>query len=74
MIIEFPTHRRASATREISNFADLATTDGTIEERAEELMPVAFNMLLLFPPEAIAEMLAYAAARLERYGFKMLGA
>ena len=40
-------------------------------ERAAELRDEARELVAVFPPEAVANILAYAAARLERTGFQM---
>jgi hypothetical protein len=68
-VIEFPKKMRDE--RSLSSFDDLVTTSPEIDERAAELKSRALDTVHQFPPEAIAEVLAYAAARLERVGFKM---
>ena len=75
-VIEFPGHNRrwdGALLKRIESFADLVPTDAALESRADELLPEAERCLAIFrdQPDAIAEMLAYAAARLERVGFKM---
>lgn len=57
--------------RQLHSFADLAPCDAELDQRAAALRPKASAILRQFPPEAVADMLAYAAARLERTGFQM---
>ncbi|GLV24165.1 hypothetical protein [Sphingobium sp. TomTYG45] len=45
--------------------------DDDLERRVEELMPTVLETAEIFGPVIIADMLAYAAARLERIGFEM---
>ena len=70
-IITFPGRAKATEPKQFYSFADLVPTDSDLESRAAELLPRALETIDQFPPEAIAEMLAYAAARLERVGFKV---
>jgi hypothetical protein len=70
-VINFPT-KRSSEPRKLESFADLTPTDAALDDRAAALIPAAQETIARFPPDAIAEMLAYAAARLERVGFRML--
>lgn len=47
----------------------LASRDPGLDSRANELLSEAEQVIKLFPSETVAEMLAYAAARLERFGY-----
>lgn len=69
-VIEFP-RRHNAEPRKLESFADLTPTDAALEQRAVELLPIVCETMARFPDAVIAEMLAYAAARLERVGFKM---
>jgi hypothetical protein len=66
-VIQFPARGN---TRSMDDFLKQAPATA-IDQRKDELMPRAREVMKQFPPEAIAVMLAYAAARLERTGFKM---
>ncbi len=69
-----PLHPRKAASRPIArltSFTDLVPCDCELDERAADLLPRAQEAIDRFPPEAIADMIAYAAARLERVGFQM---
>lgn len=59
--------------REIFSFSDFFDQGGDValDRRATELLPAALEMLELFPAAPVAEIIAYAAARLERTGFKI---
>lgn len=75
-VIEFPRHNRRSGAflKPLKSLNDLVPMDAGLVARGEALIPEAEDTLRIFrdQPEAIAKMLAYAAARLERVGFKML--
>ena len=45
--------------------------DDDLEQRVAELLPSVFETAEIFGPVIMADMLAYAAARLERVGFEM---
>jgi hypothetical protein len=73
-VIQFPTLSRSDLSlqdRKLTSMNDLCLTDPSVDARAAELKDRALESMRIFPPEVIGEMLAYAAARLERTGFKM---
>lgn len=74
-VLQFPARRNtrpALGLGEIRSFKDFGPpADPAIEARVQDFMPVAARVVRLFPDAEIAEMLAYAAARLERSGFDM---
>ena len=45
--------------------------DDDLEQRVAELLPTVFETAEMFGSVIIADMLAYAAARLERIGFEV---
>lgn len=45
--------------------------DDDLDQRVSELLPTVFETAEIFGPVIIADMLAYAAARLERIGFEV---
>lgn len=51
----------------------VAHGDESLDDRVQRLLPMAYETIDRFPADAIAEMLCYAAARLERTGFSMFG-
>jgi hypothetical protein len=75
-VVEFSRFKRTSGTNLIEGnnvCAHLVPTDPDLDKRAKELLPAARETLAMFggQPEAIADLLVYAAARLERVGFEM---
>lgn len=70
-VIEFPGRHRGPALKKIGSFADFTPTDSSIDERANDLLAQAQETVSRFDSRAVAQMLAYAAARLERTGFNM---
>lgn len=67
-VIAFP---RATEFRALQSFAELGgEEDPALEGRAAELKACAQETLSRFGVEATVEMLAWAAARLERHGFR----
>jgi hypothetical protein len=75
-VIDFHTRKiigkRSAEIRRLRSMADLGEPDPWVDKRAAQLMDDARAVVRMFPAEAVAEMIAYAAARLERTGFRML--
>lgn len=67
-VIEFP------GVRDMTNRARNSLShidDDNLAQRVAELLPSVFETAEIFGPFIIADMLAHAAARLERVGFEM---
>lgn len=70
-VIPFLRRNEIATPKQLHSFTDLVCSDKELEARTAELLPQAFEAIDKFPAQAIAEMLAYSAARLERSGFKV---